>query len=228
MNVSFAEDAGAWFATRYVTGSADVTAATGGGSITAKGLGPALGVYWGRDFYAGADYALNIYDIDFSSDTLGLLKTDAGGYGHTLDVEVGRHFALGESMQLTPRAWAVGSRVSVDDFTDAVNSRVSFPDADRVTAGAGGVAETAHAWDGGSFSLRGSVDVERMFSGAGTIAQVSGERLSLDAHKNSILVGVNGVFRRGRFSLGGEVWLREVLDSSAREYSGIANLGIYF
>ena len=35
------------------------------------------------------------------------------------------------------RTWAVGSRVSVDDFTDAVNSRVSFPDADRVKAGAG-------------------------------------------------------------------------------------------
>ena len=67
-----------------------------------------------------------------------------------------------------------------------------------------------------------------MFSGAGTSAQVSGERLSLEAHEHSMLVGVNGVFRRDRVSLGGEVWLRDVLDSSAKEYSGIVNLGIHF
>ena len=67
--------------------------------------------------------------------------------------------------------WAVGSRVSADEFTDAVNSRVSFPDADRLMGGVGAVVEAARAWDGGALSLRGSVNFERMFDGAATIRQ---------------------------------------------------------
>ena len=230
LNVTFAEDAGTWFSARYLNGSADVSAATGGGAITAKGLGPALGVYWGgaNSFYADAGYALTVYDVDLSSDTRGLLKAGGAGYGQSVDVELGRNIALGESVNLTPRAWAVGSRVSVDDFTDAVNSRVSFPDADRLMGGLGTVVEAARAWDGRSFSLRGSVDFERMFSGAETIALVSGESLRLEAATDSILVGLNAEYRQSHFSLGAKVWLREVLDSNAREYSGILNVGVRF
>ena len=145
LNVTFAEEAGAWFSARYLNGSADVSAATGGGAIMAKGLGPALGVYWGgaNSFYADAGYALTVYDVDLSSDTRGLLKAGGAGYGQSVDVELGRNIALRESVNLTPRAWAVGSRVSVDDFTDAVNSRVSFPDADRLMGGVGTVVEAA-------------------------------------------------------------------------------------
>ena len=230
LNVTFAEDAGAWFSARYLNGSADVSAATGGGAITAKGLGPALGVYWGgaNSFYADAGYALTVYDVDLSSDTRGLLKAGGAGYGQSVDVELGRNVALGESVNLTPRAWAVGSRVSVDDFTDAVNSRVSFPDADRLMGGVGTVVEAARAWDGGSFSLRGSVDFERMFSGAETLALVSGESLRLEAATDSILVGLNAEYRRSHFSLGAKAWLREVLDSNAREYAATLNVGIRF
>ena len=145
-----------------------------------------------------------------------------------MDVELGRHIALGETMTLTPRAWAVGSRVSVDAFTDAVDSRVSFPEADRLMGGAGTVVEAARAWDGGSFSLRGSVDFERLFSGEGTIAHVSGESLHLEAATDSILLGLKAEYRRSHFSLGAKAWLREVLDSNAREYSGVLNVGVRF
>ena len=236
LNVTFAEDASAWVSTHYwvsahyLTGSADVSAATGGGAITAQGLGPALGVYWGgaSSFYAEAGYALTVYDVDLSSDTRGLLNAGDASYGQSVDVELGRNIALGESVHLTPRAWAAGSRVSVDEFTDAVNSRVSFPDADHLMGGVETVVEAARAWDGGSFSLRGSVDVERMFDGAETIAHMSGESLRLDAATDSILVGLKAAYRQIHFSLGATVWLREGLDSNAREYSGVLNVGVRF
>ena len=230
VTVSLAEDVDAWFAAHYLTGSADVSAATGGGGINVKGVGPSLGVHWGgaSNYFVGADYSLTVYDIDLSSSTRGLLKAGGRGYGHSADVEVGRHIALGERMNLTPRAWAVGSRVSVDAFTDAVDARVSFPTTDRLMSGAGVVAETAPAWEDGAFSLRGSVDIERLLSGAETIAQVSGERLSLDAAKDSVLVSLRGVYRQGPFSVAAEAWLREVLDSNAREYAGTLNIGIRF
>ena len=230
LNVTVAEEAGAWVSAHYLTGTADVSAATGGGAITATGLGPALGVYWGgaSSFYADAGYALTVYDIDLSSETRGLLNAGGAGYGQSVDVELGRHIALSESVQLTPRAWAVGSRVSVDAFTDAVDSRVSFPEADRLMGGVGTVVEAARAWDGGSFSLRGSVDFERMVDGAATIAHVSGESLRLDAATDSLLVGLTAAYRQSRFSLGAKVWLREGLEANAREYSGVLNVGVRF
>ncbi len=67
-----------------------------------------------------------------------------------------------------------------------------------------------------------------MFSGAETIALVSGESLRLEAATDSILVGLNAEYRQSHFSLGAKVWLREVLDSNAREYSGILNVGVRF
>ena len=194
-----------------------------------KGAGSALGVYWGgaNSFYADARYALTVYDIDLSSDTRGRLKAGGAGYGQSVG-ELGRHIALGGTLNLTQRAWVVGSRVSVDDFTDAVNSRVSFSDADRLMGGAGTVVEAARAWDGGSLSLRGSVDFERMFDRAETIALVSGESLRLDAATDSILVGLSIACRQGNFSLGAKAWLRDVLDSNAWEFSGALDAGIRF
>ena len=217
-------------AAHYLTGSANVSAATGGGEIKVTGLGPALGVAWGgaSPYYAGAGYALTVYDIDLSSSTRGRLHAGGTGYGHSVDLEMGRHIALGERMTLTPRARAVGSRVSVDAFTDAVDARVSFPTTDRLMSSAGVVAETAPAWEDGAFSLRGSVDLERLLGGTETIAQVSGERLSLDAAANSVRASLRAVFRQGPVSVAAEGWLREGLDASAREYAGTLNVGIRF
>ena len=107
----------------------------------------------------------------------------------------GQRVALGEWLNLTPRAWLVGARVLVDDFTDAVNARVSIPDANRLMSGVGAMVETAHAWDNGAFSLRGSVDFERIVSGADTVTEASGERLSLEAARNGILLGLHGLLR---------------------------------
>ena len=147
------------------------------------------------------------------------------GHVQSLDIVVGRRIALGEAMNLTPRAWVLGSRASVDNFTDGVNSPVSLPDAERLTRGAG---MTVHAWDDGSFSLRGSGDFERILGGARTIARVSGEELSLEAVKNNVLLDLSAEYRHSHFSLGADVWYREGLDSDAREYSSILNLGIRF
>ena len=193
-----------------------------------KALGPSLGIEWSgaSKFYAGTGYALSVYDIDITSHARGQLQMGAKGYGHSLNIEGGRHLGLGENVNLTPRIWSVGSRVSMGDFMDAVNSRVSIPDSDRLMGGGGVVTEAARDWGDGSFSMRGSVDIERMFSGAATTTYVSGESLSLEAAKNSILVSLSAVYRQGLVSLTATAWLREVLDSRAKEYSGMLTLGI--
>ncbi len=67
-----------------------------------------------------------------------------------------------------------------------------------------------------------------MLSGATTTTQVSGEQLSADATENSLLVGLQGVYRQGRFTVGAEIAARQELGSTDSEYTSFLNLGISF
>ena len=219
-----------WVSVRHVWGAAGIGSPTGGGQLDVRGLGSSVGGAWQSPTgaYAMGCFSYMTYTVDFASRQAGLLKAGTNGRAATLDFEAGRRFALTEQVQLTPRVWVVGSRVTVASFTDAVDARVSFPDADRVLGGFGFVADTTRAWGEGEFTLRGSVDVERLLSGVETRVQVSGERLSAEATENSLLVGLHGGYRHGRFSVGAEVAARQEVGSSDSEYASFLNLGMQF
>ena len=104
--------------------------------------------------------------------------------------EVGRRIKRSGNTSLTSRLWFVRPSISVDNLTDAVNSRVSFPDAHRFIGSGRAVAETTSHWGGGQFSLRSSLDIKRSFSGTETFAMVRGEKLSLESSKNGIVLGL--------------------------------------
>ena len=229
-NVPFGEEARGWISVRHVRGSADVFSPTGGGEIDVEGIGISLGVHWQsvNDYYATSSFSLTDYNIDFSSDTLGRLKSGVDGDGRSMAVEAGRHIAFRDTMQFMPRAWLTRSKGSADRFTDVVDARVSFPDPDRLVGGFGVTAKTADTGDSGGLSLHSSLDIERIFSGAQTDVHVSGEKLSQRPAKDSVLVALGGTYRRGPFSFGAQVSAREGLGSEGREYSGSLNFGIRF
>ena len=229
-NVPFGEEARGWISVRHVRGSADVSSPTGGGEIDVEGIGISLGVHWqsANDYYATGSFSLTDYSIDFSSDTLGRLKSGVDGDGRSMAVEAGRHIAFRDTMQFMPRAWLTRSKGSADRFTDVVDARVSFPDSDRLVGGFGVTAKTAYTGDSGGLSLHGSLDIERIFSGAQTDVHVSGEKLSQRPAKDSVLVALGGTYRRGPFLFGAQVSAREGLDSEGRDYSGSLNFGIRF
>ena len=158
----------------------------------------------------------------------GLLRGGVNGRAYTLDFETGRRWALNEQVNLTPRLWVVGSRVSVDRFTDTVNARIEVADTDRILMGLGVPGRHHTALGDGELTLRGSVDYERIVSGATTTTTVSGEVLRAEATENSLLVGLNGVYGQGRFTFGAEVSTRQELGSSDTEYVGFLNLGVRF
>ena len=230
LSASLGARAKGWVSVRHVQGTAGVASPTGGGEIDVRGLGSSVGGSWrgANDVYAVGCFSYLAYDVDFASTQQGVLKAGVDGQAYTLDLEAGRRFAVGEQWDLTPRVWMVGSRVSVDDFTDAVDARVSLANADRVLGGLGVLAETARPWGEGEFSLRGSLDFERMLRGATTTTQVSGEQLSAEATENSLLVGLQGVYRQGRFTVGAEIAARQELGSTDSEYTSFLNLGISF
>lgn len=230
LSKAFNEKVRGWVSVRHVWGGAGVGSPTGGGRIEVRGLGSSVGGAWQSPTgaYALGCFSYMNYNVDFASDQRGPLKVGTNGRAYTLDFEAGRRFPLTDQVQVTPRLWVVGSRVAVDSFTDAVDARVSFADADRITGGLGVLADTTRAWGKGNVTLRGSVDYERMFSGAETRVQVSGEPLSAAATENSLLVGLQGVYRYGRFSIGAELAARQELGSADSEYASFINLGVQF
>ena len=229
LNLPLSKELYGWASMRHVIGSADVSAPTGGGQIDATGTGPTFGVSWrGKsDFYAVACGSVTNYNIDFISGLRGLLEEGVDGDGHSLSTELGRRFELDGNLTLIPRAWLVRTRVSVDDFSDAVESRVSFPEADRMIGGLGTVAELVQPWRGGEFSLRGSLDMWWVLRGVETAAWVSGERLSSESPENGILLGLDGLYRRNRFSVGATLSMGSAFGSNTREYSGFIRFGIH-
>ena len=216
---------------RHVTGSADVSAPTGGGEVEAKGIGASLGVSWkgAGGYYANGSLSLTDYDVDIASGdrSVGTLRKDAAARGNFLRFEAGRRIEMSGKMNLTPRAWATRSEVSIDKFTDSVDARFSLDDARRLTGGVGVVAETVRTWDGGAFSLRGSVDLEQKLGDAETVVDVSGERLVSESAETRFLFGLGGVYRKGRFSVSGEVSVGG-LGSDDAEYAGRVTLGMRF
>ena len=216
---------------RHVSGSAEVSAPTGGGDIEAKGIGVSLGASWkgAGGYYANGRLSLTDYDVDVSSGdrSVGTLQKDAAARGALLSLEAGRRIEMSERMNLTPRAWATRSATSADDFTDKVAAQVSIAGAARLTGGVGVIAETARAFEGGTLSLRGSVDLAQTLDDAETAVDVSGERLESKASKTRFLLGLGGVYRMGRFSVSGEVSMGG-LGSGDTQYAGRVSIGMRF
>ena len=230
VNISLSDNFNIWASVHHVTGSADVSSPVNGGDIHVKGAGLAVDAYWSseNDYYATGRLSLTSYDIDLSSNTIGRLKSNADAYGHALHVEAGRRMLLSENTHWTPRAWLGHTRISVDNFTDTVDSRVSFPDEDRFTGGLGVMAETVRTGQGGELSLRGSLDFEHKLGGSKTVTRVSGERLSAEPEKSSILLGLGGAWQKGPFKYSAQLSAREELNSGGEEYSGYLNVGMHF
>ena len=214
-----------------IQGSADVNSPAGDGKIEAEGFGAALSLSLNpqETYYARGRFSLASYTADLSSNSQGRLDSGVGARANSLKLEAGRHFAVKEKMRLTPRVWLAHLAVETDEFTDAVNSRVSAGGSSRLTGGLGVVAETARAWNwrGGALSLRGSLDMAQTLGGAETSVDVSGERLESETPKTRLLLGLGGTYRKGRFSAGAEV-SAVGLASGDSEYSGRVTFGWKF
>ena len=223
LDVAISENLTSLISLHQVTGSADVSAPTGGGEIETKGIGASLEVFWrgANGYYANGGFSLTDYDMDIISGdrSVGILEIDAAARGNSLAIETGRRLRLNEKMTLIPRAWLARSGVSMDKFTDAVNSRVSFTDAEGFTGGVGVTAETARSWEGGASSLRGWLEIEQTLSSAGTLADVSGEKLESESSKPRLLLSLGGDYRMDRFSVGGEISVGD-LSSDDTQYAG--------
>ena len=233
VNIPLFENLDIWASMHHVTGSADVDSPVDGGDIRVTGAGLSVDAYWSSedDYYATGRLSLTDYDIDLSSNAkeIGRLKSNGDANGQSVHVEAGRRMTLSESMHWTPRAWLGHTRISVDQFTDAVDSRVSFSNTDRFTGGLGVMVESVRTeYGGGELLLRGSLDFEQKFGDSKTVTLVSGERLSAEPEKSSALMSLSGTWNKGPFKFSAELSARQDFNSGGEDYSGMINVGMQF
>ena len=205
LDVPLGDGAVGMVSVRSILGSADVSAMTGGGRIEASGLGPVLGLYVGEasGSYARGTVSYTEYILDLESATRGSLEMGVGARGLSLDLEVGRRLALGDTAFVTPRVRATVSKVDIEGFTDALGSRVSAVAAFRHTGSIGLVAGTGQrpGSSGGTFGLWGSLDLERVFDSAGTRILVSGEELRSEPSRTGLNVAFGGSWHRDELTV---------------------------
>ena len=230
VNIPLFENLDIWASMHHVTGSAEVSSPVNGGDIRVTGTGLSVDAYWSSedDYYATGRLSLTDYDMDLSSNTIGRLKSNGDANGQSVHVEAGRRMTLNENLHWTPRAWLGHTRISVDKFTDAVDSRVSFSNTDRFTGGLGVMAETVRTEYGGELLLRGSLDFEQKFGDSKTVTLVSGERLSAEPEKSSALLSLSGTWNKGPFKFSAELSARQDFNSGGEDYSGMINVGMHF
>lgn len=195
----FDEDVTGSVGARMVSGRADVGAPTGGGKIDAMGYGASFALAWRGPggWYGSGNLSATWYDLDLSSESRGRLKRDVAAFVYSMGVEAGRRLALNGKTRLTARGWLDRSAAIVGGFTDAVGARVSAVDGDRFRGGVGGTVETDLAWNGGELSLRGSLGLERALDGSGTAVRVSGARLTSEASKTKLMLGLGATWDWG-------------------------------
>ncbi len=220
-----------WGFIRLARGASTASLPNGEGKTEMEGLGFGAGLSWrsGDGWYLNGGLSTTDYLADFSSKSLGRLKSGVGAVVRSLDLEAGRRLTPGGKLGLAPRAWLARSEVSVEDFTDAVGTRFSLVNGNRLSGGAGLLAEALRplAVGGGRLSPRGSLDVEGILSGDKTTVEVSGERLHSGVEKTRVLLGLGARWRMGRFSVDADLSVAG-LGSSAREYAGGLTLGWRF
>ena len=202
-----------------------VEAGTGGGVIGVEATGFVLdGAWQGPDgLYAKAGLSMTHYDIGASSEdrAVGMLTGGVEASGSLVRVEAGRRVALAGGPDVAPRIWVGRSALSVDDFTDAVGSRVSVSDTARLAGGVGMTVRGERRAGAGMLVLEGSGDLAHALDGTTSVTDVSGARLTSEAEEMELRLALAGVWRQGGFSLAAQASMNASDSGDARDAVGV-------
>ncbi len=216
---------------RRVSGSADVSAATGGGSIQARGYGVSLGLTWRSeaDWYGTGRVSATRYSVDFRSDTLGDLRDGVDAMVHTVELEAGRRLGLVDGIDLTPKAWLRRSALLMDGFADAAGARVSLREANRLVAGAGAtVRARLEGTDGGRLVIEGLLGIEGATDNRKSRVEVSRETLTAREPGSRVLLGLGAAWQRDELSVRTELRLAQGTSSGDADWTGRVAIGVVF
>ena len=201
---------------RSVRGEARIAMPAGRALVEAEGYGLSGRLAWlGEEgAYGSGRLSLTRFTADLSSGARGQLVTGATGLAQSLDLESGQRFALEGGRWLTARAWLGSAGVSIDDFTDALGSRVTVEKAERTTLGLGATVGST-VWSQGeaeSLVLTGGLGMERTLSEESAVT-VAGERLTSEGAEPRLLFDLGGSWQSAGLSLDAALRVHGLLSS---------------
>jgi len=192
---------------RHVQSEVKADAVSGAGELELHGAGAGMSAHWrgAGGLEISGEVSLTDFGVDADSKRHGRLARDVGAELWQARLAVAYRMEQAEGLVLSPRAWAWHAEADIDPFTDTVGSRVAYADESRSAAGLGVLAEVTQP----EYSLYGSLDVESVFAGEETVAQVSGQGLGSESKRTQVLVGMGGRWQGERVVLQGGLRLAD-------------------
>jgi len=214
--------------------SADISSASGRGSVASNGygLGATLTWYGDEGFYLDAQGKLTWFDSRLDSETLGTtIVSGNAGFGYALSLEAGQEVALGDNWSVTPQAQLAYSAVDFDEFV-SYGSTVALESGDSLLGRLGLSVDHQSEWqdaagETGSTRLYGIANLTYEFL-QGTSTSVGGDTLSSKADPLWAGIGLGGSidWAGGALSLYGEANLGTSLNHPGDSYSLGVTAGI--
>jgi fibronectin-binding autotransporter adhesin len=204
--------------------SADISSASGIGSVASNGygLGATLTWYGNEGFYLDAQGKLTWFDSTLDSETLGTtIVSGNAGFGYALGIEAGQQIALGENWSVTPQAQLAYSAVDFDEFV-SYGSTVALKSGDSLLGRLGISVDHESAWQdaAGSTRLYGIANLTYEFL-EGTATSIGGDTLSSKADPLWGSLGLGGSINWAgdQLSLYGEANFGTSLNAPGDSYS---------
>ena len=206
---------------RHIQSEVKANAVSGAGELDLHGAGAGVSAHWrgAGGLEVSGEVLLTDFDVDADSARHGRLARDVEAELWQARLETGYRLKREGGLTLLPRVWAWHAEADIDDFTDAVGSRVAYAEESRSAAGLGLLAEVHQL----EYSLYGSLDVESMFAGEETAIEVSGHRLTSESKRTRVLAGMGGRWQGKQVMLQGGLRLA---DPSGRNQEVSASLSI--
>ncbi len=211
----------------YGQGSSSISSAFGPGSISidAYGVGATATWYANNGFYLDGQAQVSWFNSDLSSDWVGGLTSDNGGFGYALSIEAGQRVNVSENWTVIPQAQLVYSNVRFDGFTDPFGAQVGGGSADTLVGRFGLAVEYSNSWTNEAgqnqrAAVYGIANLHYDFlDGAST--NVSGTTVGSqnDPLRGEIGLGGSYNWNDDKFSLYGEVSASSSLNNFGDSYS---------
>lgn len=207
--------------------SADISSASGRGSVASNGygLGATLTWYGNEGFYLDAQGKLTWFDSTLNSETLGTtIVSGNAGNGYALSLEAGQEVALGDNWSVTPQAQLAYSAVDFDEFV-SYGSTVALQSGDSLLGRLGLSVDHETEWqdaagETGHTRLYGIANLSYEFLD-GTSTSVGGDTLSSRTDPLWAGIGLGGSvnWAGDQLSLYGEANLGTSLNHPGDSYS---------
>ncbi len=145
----------------YGGANSQIRSVFGDGAVNSEGYGLGATLTWyGHDgFYVDSQAQAIRYDSDLTSNYLGRLARDNGGYGEAFSIETGKRMPVGNNLGVTPQFQMVYSNVHFDRFTDPSDAVVSADGNDSLKTRWGVALDHRNVWEGGRSHIYGIANV---------------------------------------------------------------------